>query len=768
MITAARTALPQPRKKKQDWFQMSSDPINAAISQRNAAYDAASKDPTNEEKTRNLKATRANIRKVKKTAKSKWQETIAKDAAEKAWRGNPREAWEAVRTIQDSFNGHHRKPTQIKMKMANGELAETDDQNADVLQPHFDKIFNGQHDPIDIPAVINQIPPRDTMHELDEPPTMEELETQIHRAKNEKAPGESKVTSEALKNLSTEAKQALLRTLQDFYNGAIDPPEWHQSTLKCLFKKGDASDPSNWRGICLKDMTARILSAILNARLTKVIQKHGIETQYGSQPERGCQDGLFVLRAALTTRRYHNLSTWALFVDLVKAFDTVNHELLFSILERYGVPPRLLDAVRRMYANVQVKLQVGKAKRNIPYTTGVQQGDNMAGLLFIFCMQAFAETLEEKWKDEWGIESPQYRHMVSQRVQRGRLLGQEHKAIGKLFDLFYLLYVDDGAFLFETLQDLTRGANLIHEHFKSFGLKMHIGRDGGKSKTEAMYFPPSLQEGEYQAVDLSQRIPVQDGYITMTKQFRYLGAWIKNDLRDDHEIDIRIGKAKSQMGALKAFFKSPHISREAKYKIYTAIPLNTVLWGCESWSMTERIKKRLEAFHHTSIRSILGINMYHVEHHRIQNESVRQWFGNIPNITDITSRRQLLWIGKIARMGEEKIQKKLIMSWIQHPRKAGRPQITYRNTYAQAINRVIPDCDPIKGVANTWTLIAADNDNWSQHISNWWTTTARPPCNDPPPMPEMSWINPPPAAPQNPENPNPTATEPAPAPPPPV
>jgi exonuclease III len=57
MITAARTALPQPRKKKQDWFQMSSDPINAAISQRNAAYDAASKDPTNEEKTRNLKAT---------------------------------------------------------------------------------------------------------------------------------------------------------------------------------------------------------------------------------------------------------------------------------------------------------------------------------------------------------------------------------------------------------------------------------------------------------------------------------------------------------------------------------------------------------------------------------------------------------------------------------------------------------------------------------------------------------------------------------------
>jgi hypothetical protein len=126
-----------------------------------------------------------------------------------------------------------------------------------------------------------------------------------------------------------------------------------------------------------------------------------------------------------------------------------------------------------------------------------------------------------------------------------------------------------------------------------------------------------------------------------------------------------------------------------------------------------------------------------------ENESVRQWFGNIPNIAGIASRRQLLWIGKIARMEEEKVQKKLVMSWTQHPRKGGRLQITYRNT-------------------NTWMDIAADKGNWYQHISDWWTTTARPPCNNPPPMPDMSWINPP-AAPQNPEPPNPTATEPAPS-----
>jgi hypothetical protein len=44
---------------------------------------------------------------------------------------------------------------------------------------------------------------------------------------------------------------------------------------------------------------------------------------------------------------------------------------------------------------------------------------------------------------------------------------------------------------------MVQGADLIAEHFKVFGLKMHYGKDGGKSKTEAMYFPPSLQPQNY-------------------------------------------------------------------------------------------------------------------------------------------------------------------------------------------------------------------------------------------------------------------------------
>jgi hypothetical protein len=72
---------------------------------------------------------------------------------------------------------------------------------------------------------------------------------------------------------------------------------------------------------------------------------------------------------------------------------------------------------------------------------------------------------------------------------------------------------------------------------------MHIGHEGGKSKTEAMYISPSLKEDEEKLLEpnLEPRIPVHDGFITLTEDFRYLGSiMISNDLRDELEITTRI------------------------------------------------------------------------------------------------------------------------------------------------------------------------------------------------------------------------------------
>lgn len=88
-----------------------------------------------------------------------------------------------------------------------------------------------------------------------------------------------------------------------------------------------------------------------------------------------------------------------MFVDLVKAYeDTVNHELLFQILERYRAPSQYVDAIRRLYNSVSVivKISIGTEKAEISQTVGVRQGDNLSPVIFIFLMSACAKSMQDE------------------------------------------------------------------------------------------------------------------------------------------------------------------------------------------------------------------------------------------------------------------------------------------------------------------------------------------------------------------------------------
>ena len=110
----------------------------------------------------------------------------------------------------------------------------------------------------------------------------------------------------------------------------------------------------------------------MNERLYRLLDKHGVKTQFGATPNVGCQDGSFTLKTLLHPRHQHNLPTFVAFVDLVKAYDTTNHQLLIEILRQYGAPPKLCDAIERMYQNLIVVVKVGKEERKIPQTVGVR------------------------------------------------------------------------------------------------------------------------------------------------------------------------------------------------------------------------------------------------------------------------------------------------------------------------------------------------------------------------------------------------------------
>ena len=108
-------------------------------------------------------------------------------------------------------------------------------------------------------------------------------------------------------------------------------------------------------------------------------------------------------------------------------------------------------------------------------------------------------------------------------------------------ELYNIFYVDDGCFAFQSREDLELGTQLIFDTFADFGLIMHIGRDELKSKTEAMYFPKSLNAKVNTA--LTAPVKVADGQITHCDKFKYLGSLIEPTLKDHLEIRTRIRKA---------------------------------------------------------------------------------------------------------------------------------------------------------------------------------------------------------------------------------
>jgi hypothetical protein len=103
--------------------------------------------------------------------------------------------------------------------------------------------------------------------------------------------------------------------------------------------------------------------------------------------------------------------------------------------------------LKKVYDNCKVKIKIGKNFTEVDYTTGVQQGDNMSPVLFLFVMQGFLDTLQ---LDAQPVQFSYFPDNKNGNLAtcKGRLLGQKFAAKGTTFDFRSSFYVDDSFFSF--------------------------------------------------------------------------------------------------------------------------------------------------------------------------------------------------------------------------------------------------------------------------------------------------------------------------------
>ena len=144
-----------------------------------------------------------------------------------------------------------------------------------------------------------------------------------------------------------------------------------------VFKKGDKCDPANYRPIAVGEPLCRLYAAILNRRIVSWAEEAGLRApcQAGFRPRMSTEHQLFALRHFIDRSRFQKQPLFAAFVDLRKAYDSVQHPLLWASLQRKGVHGKMLAAIQSLYSGGAMSMKIcGRAGATGTAQVGVRQG----------------------------------------------------------------------------------------------------------------------------------------------------------------------------------------------------------------------------------------------------------------------------------------------------------------------------------------------------------------------------------------------------------
>ena len=143
------------------------------------------------------------------------------------------------------------------------------------------------------------------------------------------------------------------------------------------------SDTSNYRGISLAPIAAKLVNKMILNRIQPMIDSHLRPNQNGFRPGRTTTAHILALRRVIEGVKSHNQKAIILYVDFKKAFDSIHRPTMMQILKAYCVPPRLLSAKEKMYENARAKVITPDGETDFfQIKAGVLQGDTLAPYLF--------------------------------------------------------------------------------------------------------------------------------------------------------------------------------------------------------------------------------------------------------------------------------------------------------------------------------------------------------------------------------------------------
>jgi hypothetical protein len=242
-------------------------------------------------------------------------------------------------------------------------------------------------------------------------------------------------------------------------------------------------------------------------------------------------------------------------------------------------------------------------------------------------------------------------------------------------------------------------------------MKVHTGNTihEKKSKSEILFCPKSLQlYHDPETYDNANVHPVDLGdgeFIPIVFMFIYLGTVLAHDCSDKLDVENRIDKAGNAFGALRdCLFSSTRVTYAAKRLVYNLLILSILLYGSESWCLTETLYRQLRNFHARCVRAMCRVTRRHTRTHRISTADLLTRLG-LPSIDTYITRRQLRWAGHVSRMEYSRLPRKMLSGWVRSKRPRGSPRFTYGRALQKTLRKAQINID-------TWSTLAQDRAQW--------------------------------------------------------
>lgn len=358
--------------------------------------------------------------------------------------------------------------------------------------------------------------------------SVSEVHNAINGLKYGKSCGHDKIFGEHLKNAHDNISVYLSLLFNALIVHNYVPHDFMVTVLLPIVKdnKGDLSSCDNYRPIALTTIISKVFERVILNRYSDIVLTTG--NQFGFKPKHSTEECVFVFKQVLDFYNSNSSPIYATFLDLSKAFDRVNHNILFSKLLEKGIHPLIVRILNTWYVTQTFVVKWGSAISSCFHVTnGTRQGSILSPVMF------------NLYIDELSIRLNQLR--VGCYIN------------GTCFN--HLIYADDTVLIAPSPTALQCLIDVCIEFVNNNDLKLNA------TKSKYMVFRTEIVNGFE-----PPQVFVNDIPIPRVSDLKYLGVTICEDCTDDISILKCIRGTYTRGNMIRSCFKD--CSMEVKLRLF--------------------------------------------------------------------------------------------------------------------------------------------------------------------------------------------------------